>query len=982
MEGLRALKYHLAWIFFLFSGSVLSPAATKRLSQYGVATWSQDQGLLSGSVLSLSQSLEGYLQVGTTAGLLRFDGMRFRALEAAQNLSGSAAIILCQLQAPDGTLWLGTNGGGLIRLQGKQSRTITTADGLPSSTVNALHLDASGTLWIGTSQGLASWRQGRLHPAPSPASQDSVWSISDDGQNGLLVATFGHGLLRGKDNQFSRVESLPAREVRTVFRSRQGEWWASVPGVGVYRSTGTNWQPLSSARHPLLDVWSFAEDRHGHIWIASGAEGLARWDGQQMELLSESGGLEHGYVLNVFVDREGNVWTGARSGLSRFRDDFLTAFTTREGLPSNMLGPLLEIEPGRWLVGTQNAGAAFWHPSTGTSTAIPELRDHKVFAIHRQSPSDYWIGTDRGLALLHHHHVQLPSRHAKLPSPFVFSIAPASAGSLWIGTLAGLCLYRNSHCQPFDFSQQLPQKSLFAIHAGRDGTLWLGYGEGSLCRRDPQGVRCWGDQDGLAGGDVFDFQEDEAGDLWVACMNGLARIHQGQLQWLNQRNGLPFHAIYGITTDAAGHWWLSSGEGLFRTTLADLREALAGRSLSVKGTHFNTGDGMLSPATTAGVQPSASLDSQGNLWFSTNRGAVLAPHESPSAPLPPPQALLEEVVLDGKTFPADANISLAASAHNLELHFTALSLSVPERSRFAYQLEGFDRTWIPVGNRRTAFYSSLPPGNYTFRVRSAGLTGPWGPPSPSLNIQQLPAWWQTPWFQLACLLAAFSTVWLWNRRRLQIAQDRFQAVLAERTRIARDLHDTLLGDFTGFSMHLAALSLPPRDVVPASEVDRLVERMEQSLREARQAIQLLRAQDPSPAQFFPLLETLCRGICEARSIDFQFNAPPNPPSLDQPTRDCLQRIVVEAVRNAVKHSEATRIEVSVELAQGKLRAVITDNGSGFSEDALQGKTSFGVRGMRERAAAVAAQLHFHSRPTGTTVELLLPRPSSHQQHLA
>jgi ligand-binding sensor domain-containing protein/signal transduction histidine kinase len=956
-------------LVFLFCAST-NTAAPKRLTQFHLGSWSQEQGLPSGTVLSISQAKDGYLWLGTTAGLIRFDGVRFTVPAALKGLSGGAAIVLCQAFDRHGVLWLGTNGGGLLRFDGKALQTFNQKEGLPSPTVNALHFDARGVLWVGTSKGLVRFLNGRLDLY---ILTESIWSICDGSDGGLLLATFGRGVVHVDEGTVRSIDGLPSRDARTVFRTRNGTVWVALPGQGVYYSTSQKWMQLAPANKNLLDVWSMVEDADGMIWIGAGAGGLSRWDGQRLETLTESNGLAHAYVLHLLVDAEGSVWAGARSGLTRLRNDKLTVFTTAEGLANNMLGPMIEVEPGRWLIGTQSSGAAFWNLKDLSSISIPSLRDHRVFTIYREPLGRIWLGTDRGLAMLENNQVKLRPAQANFPSPFVFSLADAGGGRLWVGTLSGLCLYHAGACEDFPLSGQIPKRAIFASHVDRKNVLWLGYGEGTLCRYDSISVRCWGDRDGFDGGDVFDIEEDETGAIWAASISGLARIDNEKIEWLHQKQGLPFNAVFGITPDRSGNWWLSSGEGLFQTSITQLRGALSSEGPAIQGRHFTRFDGMLSATATAGIQPAASLDIEGKLWFPTNRGAVVVSPRELAFNRRPASAVVEEVVVDGQVLPSAIRATIPPGARNLKNHYTALSLMVPERMQFEYRLEGYDKTWVAAGTRRVAFYTGLPPGSYSFRVRATNNDGLWGPVSASLELLQQPQIWQSVWFRVLALISMFGLVWIWNRRRLQLAQQRFDAVLAERTRIARDLHDTLLGDFTGFSMQLGALAMSREETVPASAIDKVVNQMENSLREARDAIQLLRSGEGQSKDFLDLLKVVCQNLAESKSIPLQFDVKGQISLLSAPCRDCLYRVVVEAVRNAVKHSGAKSISVQVNYESNSIRARVSDDGCGFDTKNENLNARFGLKGMSERAKSAQAHFQCNSSSQGTTVEISMAR---------
>lgn len=955
--------------------SLLGLSPDKRITQFSVHTWSQEQGLPSSAVLSMLQGNDGYLWLGTNAGLVRFDGVRFVTPEPLSGLTAGAATILSLASGSDGSLWLGTGGGGLLRYHQGTVTTFGSAQGLPDQNVNALLFDAKGQLWIGTGAGLVVWKDGRIQPAAPGLSQDPVWSLADDGAGGLWVATYRSGLIHltsGVPRVYGREQGLPGKDVRTVYRSRNGTLWVGVTGAGLFRSEGDRFIRVPApAGLALVDIWSILEDRDGSLWIGAGAGGVARWNGHRMEVLTDKTGLTAGYVLTLVEDREGNLWAGARSGLNRLREDKLTPVTTGEGLPSNMIGPVMELSPGQLLLGTMDAGAAIWNGPDVPTQPVLDSPGKKVFALHRDRDSTLWLGTDHGLSRWHNGARSSYTTHHGLPSDIVFSMAPAPSG-FWVGTLNGLCLWNGQRCRPPSLDRPLPQQGVFALERARDGAIWAGFSGGGICRLQMPSVRCWGESEGLPAADVFDLHEDSSGAMWVATLAGLVRIFNQRVDILTGQHGLPANAVFGIVEDGRGLWWLSTSEGIFGIKPQNLDAVASGQQRSLQGIRLDRFDGLRS-SLTAGVQPAAWRASNGVLWFSTNRGLVsLDPARLRSNPVATP-VHVEEIQVDGTVLSTQAPLEIAPGARNIAIHYSGLSLTAPERVQFRYRLEGYDDDWIDVGTRRVAYYSNLAPGLYRFRVMASNNDGLWSQPSAALDLRQQPHPWQTWWFLALCLATVGGLAYAWSRYRLAQAEARFHAVLAERSRIARDLHDTLLGDFTGVTMQLGAMLLSSPEKLNSRTLEPLVTRMEESLRDAREAVQMLRARDEPNRSLSALLAEVGQRVARDAGVEFQLivhgEECPLPPS----TWDCAYRVVLEAVRNAVRHSGSETVVVEADFRHHDLRICVRDSGCGFVPTDPPPAGHYGVKGMHEHAQAAKGQLQIESSQRGTIVELILPK---------
>jgi signal transduction histidine kinase/ligand-binding sensor domain-containing protein len=960
----------------VFGQSLTGLSRDKLISQYSVTHWAQPGLDRTGSILSLLQDAQGYLVVGTPSGPLGFDGVRFVS-RSFPSVQGAAAVTLASALAPDGSIWYGS-ASGLHHARDGQLRTFTREDGLPAQDINALRFDEAGNLWIGTGKGLAVVRPGGRIEAVAAFPRDSVWSIDTDGEGGLWVASFGTGLARLRGSQlttFGVAQGLPTTNARTVYRARDGSVYVALTGSGVYVWRGQGFVPLlSSPVRAPLDVWTILEDRDGLIWLAAAADGVMRWDGHRFEVLTEAGRPLDAYALTLIEDSAGNLWAGSRTGLYRVRDDKVIVSGIAEGLPSSMIGPVMEYSPGLFLVGTRNQGALWWRGPGTKAVPVKGMESCKLIVIHRSRDGSIWFGTDRGLAQMRDGGVIWRTTAITPQSPFVFAIDEDSRGNLFVGNRMGICRWNGKTCEPEPQPPGDHDENSFDVLVARDGTLWGARGGGGICRLTGSAPRCW-PIPRVSAGDVFDLHEDARGNVWAASMNGLVRIGtDDQLVLLTREQGIQADWIHSIIDSEDGFWWLTSNDGLFRVRESDLQDLADRRRSHVEGLKLSGFDGLRSAGAVAGAHPAGFKAADGAMWFSTNGGLVRVPPEVQGQSNHLLPVHLEEVRVDG-ILVSGSPLDLPAGARSVEIHYTAIDFAAPEGVRFRYQLAGFDRGWTDAGSRRVAYYNSLPPGSYRFQVQAASHDGVWGEAVKELPVRQLPQLWETWWFYLACAVLLAFGIALWNRNRIRQAERRFQAVLDERSRIARDLHDTLLGDFTGLTMQLGAL-LPTVSSTPAERsLERLVTRMEESLREARDAIQFLRLQDREHRPLSAVLREVGERVAGNSGLRFDLEIEGEERPLSFELRECALRVAMEAVRNAAKHSKGSDVKVRAVFDARQIAVEIQDNGRGFVETAPRDGPHYGIRGMRERAQQAGGQVRIETgEGQGTIVRLLLPAP--------
>jgi signal transduction histidine kinase len=706
------------------------------------------------------------------------------------------------------------------------------------------------------------------------------------------------------------------------------------------------------------------EDREGTIWVPT-ASGLDHFRAFTASTISVKQGLPAATVGSVLSAKDGTVWLGTSSGLYRWNNGQITVYRKHRGLPTHAIEPSVARE------------------------VIEKGMPNDTGSLFQDDEGRIWVFSQSGVAYFETNRFT-PVRF--VPGGFVHSVAGDKAGNLWISE-QDHGLY---HLLGGKLVEQIPWAALdradFASALSADpagGGVWLGFYRGGVAYfRDGQIRASYQVADGLGRGIVTDLQLDRSGALWVTTEGGLSRVRDGRVATLNSLNGLPCDAVNWVIEDDSDSFWLYMPCGLVRIDQSDLRAWGSDPKQRIRATVFGRSDGVSSRPLRGGFSPQVAKTTDGKLWFVAAAGdgvSVIDPSHLNSNRIPPP-VHIEQVTADRKTHDATAHLRLPAFTRDLEIDYTALSLVAAERNQFRYKLEGHDRDWQSVGNRRQAFYNDLPPGSYRFRLVASNNNGVWNEEGAALDFSIASAFWQTTWFRAACVAAFLMVLWaLYQLRLRQIARVfnvRLDERVAERTRIARDLHDTLLQNFQGlllrFQTVLALCETRPAD---AKEILRSsIDQTAQAITEGREAVQGLRASTVESNDLAQAITTLGEQLAaeagSATSVGLHVEVEGTPRNLHPILRDEIYRIASEALRNAFRHAEAQQTEVEFRYDQRQFRLRVRDDGKGIDATFLtaEGRTGhFGLHGMRERAKLMGGKLTvWTAAESGTEIELIIP----------
>lgn len=974
----------------------ISPSATDLLGsprpaarEYLLETWQTSRGLPANTVTSLLQARDGWLWIGTTNGVARFDGVHFCAFGESQGLPSLS--VTCLLEDTHGTLWVGTEGGGLARWDGARFQTLPTGNGRAGNTVLALAEDVGGTLWVGTLGGLLELRGGKL------------LRRADGIVSRMAAAADGMWLLMGASNLHrwdgQAMVAAPSKLDPALFSSMSavavgpdGAMWFGGANGYVGRLADDAVTTFGEGHAVLTSsTWELLPTRGGDVWVGTSASGLGRLRGQALLPITTDDGLPANSVRAICEDRAGNVWVGtAGGGLTRLSARRVEAFTTRDGLSHNGIMALAEDPAGTVWIGTNGGGLNRWQAGKAEPHAPSYVLENKSIAAIATAPDGaLWLGTsDSGLFRVADGKVDHLGKNEGMPGETVAALCGDAAGGLWIGTLDGGPAYFSAGRIVLPPGvEALAGFPITTVMADQAGSVWFGSAGHGLARLDAGRLTRWSRAEGLASNFVRTLREDSAGTVWIGTSSGLTRWKDGRLFTFTTLHGLPDALVSQILDDAAGHLWLGTNRGILRVPLESFEAVAKGRSATLEVLALGTGDGLPSLECTGGYHPAGLRLSDGRLCFGTVAGLAVIDPRRFASPAEKPPVVIEEIAVGSapQRAPGNAPLLVSAAAGRLEFHFTALSFTAPERLRFRYRITGLESAWLDAGTARLASYTHLPPGNFRFEVAASTDGLAWSDPPATVALRVLAPWWKKPWaYALGAAVALGGVAGLvrfFTRRRMQRrmrALEQQFALERERTRIARDIHDDLGANLT----QIGLLSATGREKRDQSQV--VGEHFNAIASTALELVQSLDAIVWAVNPRHDTLESLARYItrfagdfCARSPVRLRLDVPPELPAatLSSEMRHNIFLAAKEALNNALRHAGATEVRIRIAAEPGHFTLGIEDDGRGFTPG--PNGDGDGLDNMRRRLAECGGTCEISSAASrGTTVFFRIPLPPS------
>jgi len=772
----------------------LDPA--KATTQYIHEVWQTQDGLPQNTVRAIAQTNDGYLWLGTPAGLVRFDGVRFTVFDKWNTPQIRDNSITSLLRSRDGSLWIGSQSGLLRMRYGKFTR-YSREDGLSDIVVTCILESRDGSLWAGTQTGgLNRFLDGKFehYSQKDGLSADTISALYETRDGGLWVGTVGQWLNRfenGKFTPYGKSEGMSDDDGMAFYEDRDGSLWVGTDGGGLNRLKDGKFT-IYSLEEGLLDrdVWSLCKDRDGNLWIGTVGGGLARLQHGKMISYTTKDGLSSDYIMSLFEDREGSLWIGTRGGgLNRLKDGSITSYTAKEGLSHDDVKCVYEGRDGSLWIGME--GGWMNRFIDGRFSVFPQrdsISSYSVFSILEDRDGALWIGAgEHGLNRFSNGRLTSYTTKEGLSDNDVRAILQRRDGSLWFGSNdGGLSVFRDEKFTLLqDVREKLNGSSVKCLLEGKDGSLWMGTEESGLGQYKNGKLRCFTSQDGMSSNSAIALYEDADGVLWIGTRGaGLNRMKEGRFVQYTVKQGMFDDYIYQILEDGRKNLWMSGPKGLSCVKKEELDDLARGKIRFVHPLSYGPTDGMASSECNGESQPAGWKTKDGRLWFATSKGVVVIDPEHVKAnPLRPP-VLIEQVLIDKKEADPRSKASLAPGKGEIEVHYTGLSLLAPQKVHFKYRLEGFDKEWVNAGSRRTAYYTNLPTGSYRFRVIACNNDGVWNNSGALFEFYLEPHFYQSTWFYSLCavtLLLAGPGIYLLRVRRLKKRERELVLLVGKRT---------------------------------------------------------------------------------------------------------------------------------------------------------------------------------------------------------
>jgi len=960
------------------------------VSQYAHTTWTYRDGFVQGAVNAITQTPDGYLWLATQSGVVRFDGVRTVPLPLSPGQQLPSTTIGALLTARDGTLWIGTLDG----LTSWKNGQLTDHPALARHTVVALLQDRTGTIWAGGTGGatgiVCAIRDGSTKCYGDDGSFGTIVASLYEDSDGSLWVGAATGLWRWRPGPPTRYLATPI--------SRGGKMAQGDHGLGVIVALGTVRQIIGRTltdyplhRVPLpLTAATVLRDRNGGLWIGTTAHGLVHSYGGKTSIFTHKDGLSSDQVYGVFEGHEGSIWVATSEGLDQFRDLPVTSLSVKQGLSGATANSVLAASDGSIWIGTTD-GLYRWRDGRMTiyqKRTNPVLPDDDIESLFEDERGRIWVSSFSGLAMFENgKFTAVPS----VPAGAKNAITGDNHGGLWLSLFGTGKNYGLAHLVDGKIIEQVHWRKLgggpgTGLVPDPDGGVWTGLLSGGMAYVRAGQIRNLPLSDDPAGPRrVLDISRARDGSIWAATENGLARIQNGRATTLTTANGLPCKTVHWIIEDDQFSYWLYTQCGLLRVGGTDMDAWIADPKRTIHVTTFDADDGVRLVPILKGARPAVTNPADGKIWFvNGDTVSFFNPSRASLNTLPPP-VHIEQMTANGKAYDLTNGLRLPAGVRDVLFDFTALSLMVPGKVRFRVMLEGQDKGWRELVNHRQVHYTNLAPRAYRFRVLACNNSEVWNEQGDELDFSIAPAYYQTNWFRALCAAAFLALLWGAYQLRLRQLQHQFditlEARVGERTRIARELHDTLLQSFHGLLLRFQTVShlLPERPIEAKERLDNAIEQAAEAITEGRDAVQGLRASTLQGNDLAQAISTLGEELASDSTNErpsFRVAVEGESRNLHPILRDESYKIAAEALRNAFRHARARQIEVEIRYDSDQFRLRVRDDGKGIDPAILsrQGTEGhYGLPGMRERATIMGAKLTVWSEvDAGTEVELRVP----------
>ena len=946
---------------------------------YSARSWQAQNGLPGETVQSFAQTPDGFLWVGTSEGLFRFDGANFTLFSHENTPAIRENSVFCLLAGRDGRLWIGTDGGGLVEMHNGVFTAFTPSDGFTDGFVRALFEDRGGALWVATDSGLFRVKAGKVNRV------DNRPDMPTNGFHGLFEDHSGRmwvgagrlfAIHNGQPLEYTLGGDDNQHRIKSIVETADGSLWVGTVS-GLYRL-----QPGGKRFVQVQNVWgtvrTLREVSGGELWAGTIGQGIFRIRyqarGVKVTRLTAPSPLVSNTVLSIFADDARNLWIGTQVGMIRLSRTPVRVLLLPGAADSDFGTVSLDTDGSLWAASNQLVHIV---ASRIIPIRFPGMGNAHVRNVLRTRDGTLWLGTDgSGVFRVSSKGLTRFTKSQGLVNNFVRGMLEARDGSLWIATDSGLSHLDGNGFHNFTTNNGLSHFSLRSLLQDRNGDIWVGSERGVTHLRNGTPVHD-GTTDALKDEKVWAEHEDSDGGLWFGTwMHGLFRFRNGTLTHYTTANGLASNSIFSILEDSSRHIWLSGPQGVMLLNRDELDAQAQDPAQTFLLRFYRANTGEMPVRFYGGTQPAGIITRGGEPWFPTNQG-LWGNHPAEFDPSILSHLAIGALSVDGRTVPHTDSLTLAAGQSRLEIGYEPVMLSSQNDLQFRYRMTGFDKDWTRTDStHRSATYTNLPAGKYTFIVEAWEMGHPERAVRASIQLAKQPYFYRTPWFIALCVLSLGLISVIAYQVRMKQVHDRFGAVLAERSRLAREMHDTLIQGCAGVSAMLEATWSCESDDHESRMhlIDYANTQIRAMMDEARQAIWDLR-HEAGDTDLVTRIREMAGRLSREYSVSLTSSSFGEPFPLGHEQTHELLMVAREAFFNAILHGHPNTIGAEVRFTPQALELVIVDDGRGFDPAAnLQEDGRYGLRGVKERVERLGGTLAIESAPfRGTCVRVTVPR---------
>jgi ligand-binding sensor domain-containing protein/signal transduction histidine kinase len=972
---MRFLACLLVVVLMSAASAQVAPVPDDFLSGYTTQQWQTPDGLPEQTVQAFAETADGYLWIGTSGGLLRFDGARFTEYSHSTTAAFAENSIFCLMAGKDGTLWIGTEGGGLIRFSNGTFRRFSAADGVSDGFIRTVIEERNGQILIGTDNGLFQLANSRAERATrvdgtADLPAIAVHALMQDRDGNIWVG--GSRLVRlgtqpgAKPQEYKLPGAYSENRVKSILQTRDGSMWVgTVSGLQQLQNGAANFVGVPGLRGTVRVL---RETSDGTLWIGTIGHGAFTYRNGSLRKVAPHQPIPSGTVLAIHEDSLKNVWLGTEAGMVRLSRTPVTLTPLPDASDFETISA--DNDGALWVASTKLFHLVHGVPAIYT---FPQLHGARVRNVFRDRSGRLWIGTDgSGLFHITAGTTEQYTTANGMTNNFVRAIMQARNGDMWIATDEGVSRIAHGAIRNFQVRDGLSYFSVRCIVEGIDGDIWIGTDRG-LNHLHQDTFQHDIATEALGAEKVWAIHASSDGEMYFGTRNsGLYRFANGTIQHFTQDEGLAANSIYSILEDRQRHLWIGSPDGV---SLIDRREFEQRRDYSkqhLSQRFYSRSDGGDIAPLYGGTQPAAVMTDNGDMWFPTNKGPVRIVDIGHREPLPS-RMVIDQVIVDGRKTDPQGELKLPSGNANLEISYGPILLSTQAGLRFMYKLEGFDRDWVYASSRRVAYYTNLPARKYVFHVRVLGSDSAAALPEATLAIVKQPVFYRTAWFFALCVLAIAACVWGVHFARVRRIHTEFRAVLDERARLAREMHDTLIQGCASVSVLLEACSIGEvsTQIEQREVIDYARTQLAASIDEARQAVWNLRTERSDDLGIE--VKKLAGRIARESSVDISCQVRGTTYPLKKSAMHELLMISREALYNAALHAAPSEVSVNVIYSAQDVVIEVRDNGCGFDQTQVAGG-HYGLVGIGERVRQLGGTFQVTSVVTkGTEVSAVIPK---------